>query len=464
MAVKVDKIFSIIIEVGWLLIFILSPIFFAPFVYGVWQVGEYFLFQVLVEIILFVWLAKIIIIFFARRQIPSIQSPSTQFPVFPAVIFIVILGLATIFSQSPTHSFWGYYFRKMGYLIWVHFFAFFLILFFNLKTQKQIARIFYVIVLTVVAVVIYGFLQTFGFDIFPWNQTPSLGNRIFSTLGQPNFLGSWLLLSAPVIIWILIGGREQPAKKVFEQYIFRPLIISLFLLCIFILVLTQSRGAWVGFFFSFFFFTVVFSWLQKQKRLTALLLIFFVLCCVLAIYLNLHPLTPRLGDSSLVVRLKTLSQLLAAGELRLIWWRDSWDLIKQKPILGYGPETQHLNFIRYYTPEFAALETINSYPDRAHNDFLDMLLISGVLGLVSYLFLIISTFWLGLKYVFKKTSSKIPVYSLRFMVLILLAGLVGYLISLQFSFHVIPTAVYFWGYLAVIFKIANPKSQIANNI
>ncbi|MCH7759526.1 O-antigen ligase family protein, partial [Patescibacteria group bacterium] len=364
----------------------------------------YFLFQVLVEIILLVWLIRIIL-----KGRVSIRGWISQIKfIFPALVFIFILGLATIFSQSLAHSFWGYYFRKMGYLIWLHFSAFFLILFFNLKTLKQIFRIFYVIVITLTLVVAYGVLQVFGFDIFSWSEGPVFTGRVFSTLGQPNFLGSWLLLAIPMLVWLISKVNHRRLASKFRLYFLKPILISLFLVSIFVLVLTQSRGAWIGFFFGFFFFSVIFAWLKKQKRLARLLLILFAVILIFIGYLNLYPLSSKPDDSFLKARFKTLSQFSTIGKLRLIWWQNSLELIQQKPILGYGPETQHLNFIRYYTPEFAALEAINNYPDRAHNDILDMLLISGILGLVSYLFFIGTAFYFGLKYIFKSTINHQP--------------------------------------------------------
>ncbi|MBU4369336.1 O-antigen ligase family protein [Patescibacteria group bacterium] len=499
------KVFNYIIEIGWLLIFAFSPVFFAPFVHGTWQIGESFLFQVLVEILCFVWIIKLIgtpVRLWRTGQALEHWNPSPPLadgagigtlkkiflklkPVLPAIIFIFILGLAAIFSQSFHYSFWGYYSRKMGYLIWLHFFIFFLILFFNLKTKKQIARIFYIITLTASLVVIYGFLQVFGFDFFNWSEPPSLGYRVFSTLGQPNFLASWLLLSFPAVLWIIFRYSSQHHLKAplfstfkkekkehldkttntsfLKKVFFRPIFVCLSLLTVIILVLTQSRGGWIGFFLALFFFIIIFSWQKNQKRLAILLFIFLVLFSFFILALNMSPLQIRPTDHLLTARVKTLSHLTDAGRLRFIWWQNSFDLIKQKPVLGFGPETQHLNFPQYYEPEYAALEGINQMPDRAHNDILDMTLMSGILGLISYLFLIFWVFFSGLKYIFQKSHSEFKVYSLRFIVLVLLAGLTGYLISLQFSFHVIPTAVYFWGYLAIILNIISTKQQALNN-
>ncbi|MFA6145751.1 MAG: O-antigen ligase family protein [Patescibacteria group bacterium] len=456
---NLPKTLDKIIEAGWLLIFGLSPIFFCPWVYGTWQIGEYFLFQVLTEIILFVWLAKII--FESRtnaansqRESVLSQRKSVMFRILPAIIFIVILGLATIFSKSPYHSFWGYYQRKMGYIIWLHFFAFFSILFFNLKDKKQIIRIFYAIIGSSVVVVVYGFLQIFGLDPFPWSESPFFNSRIFSTLGQPNFLASWLLLIIPIIFWALFKvARHWTSKNNFFNRIFkRPLIACLLFGTIISLVLTQSRSGWIGFFIAFFFFIIIWAYFKKQKRLSLLLLILLAVIILFVIYLNFNPIAPQKGDSFLIARLKTLTNFNETGKLRLIWWGNSLDLIKQAPIFGYGPEIQRFLFIPYYQPDFAVLEAINSYPDRAHNDILDTLLIGGILGLISYLFLIISAFCLGLKSVFKS----------KLEILVLLTGLIGYLVSIQFSFHVIPTAVYFWGYLAIVLKISLLPEE-ANN-
>ncbi len=455
---RILRAIDLLMEIGWLAIFFFLPLFFFPFVHGSWEISETFLTMTLVEIICFLWLVKAVIKWKVDFEFKKIKF------ILPAVIFIFILGLAMIWTQSPYYSFWGSYVRKMGYLMWLHFFLFFLILFFNLKTSKQIVRVFYVIASVAGIVAVYGFLQVFGMDFFHWSESPSLGHRVFSTFGQPNFLASWLLLALPIILWLFfsisrsLNRSDLAENNVFKKVFLRPIFICLFLLSLIILVLTQSRGAWIGFFFASFFFIIIFSWQKKKKTLVVFLLIFFILSMVFLTILNARPLMTREGDNPLIVRLKTLSNLSGAGQLRLIWWKNSLDLIKQRPLLGYGPETQELIFAKYYQPEYAALEGINQMPDRAHNDFLDVLLISGILGLISYMFLIVSVFWLGLKYIFKRTLLEFTVYGSRFMVLVLLTGLFGYLISLQFSFHFIPAAAYFWAYLAIILKITSLRS------
>jgi len=441
---RVLKSIDVLIEIGWLLIFFFLPLFFVPTVDGTWQISGSFLFQTLVQVICFFWLIKIILRGQTSREVGPLQKILRR--ILPVVSFIFILGLATIFSQSFYYSFWGYYLRKMGYLMWLHFFIFFLILFFNLKNRKQISRIFYVIVSVAGIVIFYGLLQILGMDFLRWSEVSLTGQRVFSTFGQPNFLASWLLLVMPVVLWSIINLKGYARLKL---VFLRPAGIVFFLLTLVILVFTQSRSAWLSLLLMFFFFTVVFFWQKGKKKASLSLLAVLLGGIIFLVILNLHPLPFREDENPLLVRLKTFSDLSSAGRLRFFWWKNSWDLIKQKPWFGYGPETMSLSSPHYYQPECAALEGINQVPDRAHNDFLDVLLNTGIFGLLAYLFLLVDVFYSGFR------SMKFSTVEDRPIILCLLTGLVGYLFSLQFSFHVISTAVYFWGYVAIILRISS---------
>jgi len=63
-------------------------------------------------------------------------------------------------------------------------------------------------------------------------------------------------------------------------------------------------------------------------------------------------------------------------------------------------------------------------------------------------------FYQGAKYI-KKTKNK----ERKVLVLSFMAGILGYLISIQFSFHVAPTIVYFFGFLAILIVLPNLKEE-----
>jgi len=439
------KKIDILMETGWLLIFFLVPLFFTNLLNSTWQISKLSLALFFIEFLTLLWFLKLI---FLKEKI--FEKNKIKF-ICPAFIFIFILGLAVLFSDFQQYGFWGYYFRQMGYLAYFHFFLFFLVLFFNLKTKKQVQRIFYAILTSLFLVVFYGILQILGVDPINWSEPAFLTQRIFSTLGQPNFLGSWLLLTLPIFIWLF--WHYFSPKKTNQSFpsttplFLVPLIICFFFFTLLALGLTQSRGAWIGFILSGLFLLIILMGQKRKKKVFKISFLFLILIFIVLFVFNFTPLLNNENDSVFWTRIKSLTQLKETGRLRIILWQQSLDLIKQKPLLGYGLESQHFIFASYYRPDQAALESINLMPDRAHNDFLDTLLISGILGGLAYLYLIISAFYFGLSNINSQFSEK------KLMILVLLTGLWGYLISLQFSFAVITTTLYFWGYLAILLKI-----------
>lgn len=437
MSQRIIKKIDIAMEAIWLLIIFLVPLYFDRFIFNPWEMAKNILFQSLTEILLCLFLIKIIIVgkyeFFTNIKI-KIKY------LIPGIIFIIILGISTIFSQVPWFSFWGSWERRMGYLAWLHFFIFAAILFFNLKTEIQIRRIIVTILIASSLVVIYGFIQLLGLEPFEWSEEAFTTHRVYSTIGQPNFYGSWLLLVIPLIFYSLI---------IFKNFYARFFISLLFIASLISLIFTQSRGGWIGFSLTIFLFFIISAWLKKKKKIVALLLILFTLLIGLTIYLNFHPPKFTPTDNPFIYRLKTLTNLKVFGRYRLMHWQASLDIIKNRILsrilIGSGLGSQRFNLPKYYQPEFAIYEAPNIYLDYTHNDILDMLLTSGVLGLISYLYLIGNAICFG----FKKLNqgSQLPKY--------LIIGLFGYLVSLQFSFHVMSTLLYFW--LFIIFLIINTQ-------
>ena len=440
-----------ILEKGWLLVFLFSPLFFATFLNGTWQVSEALFFQVLVEILFGIYLVKIILL-------NKINHKADLRLLIPIIGFFIVLIISTIISNYPFHSFWGDYLRKMGFLLYSHVFLFFLILFLNLKNIKQVVRIGYATILSTIIVSGYGILQFFELDPLNWAESPTAinGGRLFSTLGQPNFLASWLLFAIPILAWLVFKkGYFDNWKPNLKKIFIRPALVCLFFITVLVLVLSQSRGGWLGFLIAFFFFIIVFSFIVKQKRLGKLLSILFLVLIIFVTYININPLhLSKSNEGTILYRIKSLSHLSEKGELRFMWWQDALGLIKEKPFFGYGLETQKFNFRKSYHPKTALLEAINSYPDRIHNDILDTLYASGFVGLFFYVFLIILAFYQGAKYI-KKTKNK----ERKVLVLSFMAGILGYLISIQFSFHVAPTIVYFFGFLAILIVLPNLKEE-----
>ena len=437
---KIKRIIDIALEALWLAIIFFVPVFFLRQCHNIFEIPKNILFQILTEFLLFFYIIKIIIFSGNRDRWAKIKS------FWPAFVFILVLGVSTIFSEVKWFSFWGSWERRMGFLAWLHFFIFSLVLLLNLKSKKQVYRILISIIFSSILVVFYGLIQSQGLDIFGWTYDPFAMGRIFSTIGQSNFLGSWLLLVIPVPLILLY-------RKSFKTKI---LAIFLFLLLLYTLFLTKSRGAMVGLIALFSFLS--FAWIWKKNKKLIIIPIFcalFVFCVLFFSQTDIQKSDELSVSSPFFARIQSFTNLKEAGQYRLMHWQASVDLIKQKPILGYGIATQRFNFPKYYQPEFAIYEKPNIYLDYAHNDILDILLSAGFLGLIGYLLLVGYVFIRGLKYFLKKSKES----DSQIIVLGLMAGLFGYLFSILFSFHVMSTLVYFWVFCVLIIVLSG-SSQI----
>ncbi len=69
-----------------------------------------------------------------------------------------------------------------------------------------------------------------------------------------------------------------------------------------------------------------------------------------------------------------------------------------RPLIGYGPESMHVAYNKFFPAELAGIEKRNASPDRSHNETWDALVTTGILGLLAYLVLFASIFYYGLKW------------------------------------------------------------------
>lgn len=131
------------------------------------------------------------------------------------------------------------------------------------------------------------------------------------------------------------------------------------------------------------------------------------------------PLQDQVRQVSALQRLTTITELQSGtGKVRGLIWQGTVDLISihepiefpdgskdrlnfLRPLVGYGPESMYVAYNSFYPPELGHYESRTASPDRSHNEVLDSLVITGVLGLAIYLFTFVSFFawgfhWLGL--------------------------------------------------------------------
>ena len=291
-------------------------------------------------------------------------------------------GVITALALDPVGSFWGAYERGGGLLGWMAALVF-LFTAWRMTRQGHMLWLIDAALLGAVAPVLYGYLQRLGLDpVQGAGISFPLGQRAASTLGNPLYLGDYLLLILALalarrMVWPPAHGG---ARRVLEGMI---------LLSLGLLILTGSRSAYLGLTVG----AAVWILCQWHTRRTpdkgagwawGLAAGGVILAGALIGWL----LWPRLQHGG------TFQQ-------RLLIWQGVAQMVRARPrvwALGLGFDNLPLALAPYLPPALAHFEPdlMLRVPDRAHTWPLDLLVTGGmvwVLGWVSLVGVALVRLW-----------------------------------------------------------------------
>ena len=146
------------------------------------------------------------------------------------------------------------------------------------------------------------------------------------------------------------------------------------------------------------------------------------------------------------------------SKIRLIVWRGAINLWQSSPknmLIGTGPETFAYNFLPYRPKELNQTSEWDFLYNKAHNEYIDILVEQGLIGFTAYLILlgIFVRQFLSINSKLQITSSKNTKYKIldtKYLSVALLSGWIGFLVTNFFGFTVVPTALLFWLYPAIL--------------
>jgi len=371
-----------------------------PINYELFEYNKMMLTYGLTIIIVGAWISKMIL----QRKILIRRTP---FDV-PIAIFLISQLLSTLFSIDRHTSFWGYYSRFHGGLLST--FSY-IILYYSLVSnikKRESLRYLHWLLGSVFLVSFYGILEHFGIDAKYWVQ--DVQNRVFSTLGQPNWLAAWLAVLIPLPIALVLQQRfSWSFNKKSLKFAIYYLLFTFFLLC---LLYTKSRSGLLGFAVSWSFFWGFTAWCycRLQKPLQRILLCNFLISHFLIIVLASlagTPFTPSLSDFLKQLPKKTwaaesaiapqptptiIPEVLRGGteslEIRKIVWQGALAIWRAYPVFGSGVETFAYSYYNFRPVEHNLVSEWDFLYNKAHNEYLNFLATTGTVGLGTYLLLI----------------------------------------------------------------------------
>lgn len=444
---RAQKILYNIVEWSILSAIFLVPIYFAFFQenYTVFDLNK----SVLLRLCLLVALSAVLIVFSLTGKIPRLNSKSM---ILIWVILLVAFIVSTVFSLQPMISLFGSYERQQGLLNLVAYLLFFLLLIIFFHSREQLKRIIVTLNISAGVVCLYGILQVLGLDFLHWSESSEL--RIFSTFGQPNFFGHYLVVMIPLTIYsIVFLGRH-----LFVRLSWSLLLVSE----LFCLLFTYSRGAWLALSVAVFICLVSCLWYYKKKALTLILVSIAVVLGVILVIPNtrLSILTNfNTQNSGFFARAVSVFDFNSGStSVRIKYWKASWQILKQaslpRILIGFGPDVETNLFVGQYQPDWAYYEGLNAFPDRAHNNFFDIIFQFGILGLGALL----SLAFVCLKNLYKMLKHETG--DSFWFALAIAGSLIAYTVNNFFSFSLTTMTILFYVLLALAWRLSNSTESI----
>lgn len=433
----------------WLLInltLLITPIFLLPYLIGSTIFPKFFIFSSLTLILLFFFLLKL---FFENNRF------------FLSPLFYFLIGLAliatltTFFSPHPSTSFWGNYHRSDGLVCFLGYLFFSFLIYSYLKLPNKKITLMKTISLSGFLVSFLALAQYLGYIIPHFSLDPY---RVSSTLGNPDFLGSFLVLTLPLTLVLALNLKSDRRLTHRVNFYLFSLATATQLTALY---LTYTRAAWIGAFFSF---PLLIFYLYKAvregriKKSTVARVLLIIVFFQIIYFLSAPYLARQLPEfpfsfedetydflssfkTALISRFVTLPQ---TAMVRMGLYHQALKVIKEKSFLGTGLDAYQFFSARYNWLLRPFHQTTMMISDRPHNDFLQLAANLGSVGLLIYLALIIFTFFTGFK-ALKRSNWPDKLFLASF-----LTGFIGYLIQNQFSFNIIPTALFFMVFVALI--------------
>ena len=224
-------------------------------------------------------------------------------------MYAAIYLVGTFFSVNLKGS-------LLGGMLTVAFVLFTIMLENSITTRRQLDVLIAMMVLAGTVVALYGILQYlfgWGYQSTAWVDTEMFGDsfRVPSTLENPNMLGQYLILAIP------LGGAGLLSAKDWGQRVWYFICCGIMCVC---MLLTLSRGAWLGLLFAGFVFVLFLQ--PRLLLLTPIALVALYFCDAGHHYQPVCHIGD-LGDSS--------------TSYRVFIWMGTLAMLKDYWLCGIGP-------------------------------------------------------------------------------------------------------------------------------
>ncbi len=373
-------------------------------------------------------------------------------PLFWAILaFIGVRILSGIFGVDPGNSFFGSESRmdgNLGYAMLLGWLMAVLLFFDSKEWWNKLFKISSIVALisSLFAIIQAFFLQG-GYFLSGKDPLNSFWiYRLIGTLGNPIFFAGYIL---PHIFLSAFLALKETDKK----YKYFWIVLSVFF--VLTVLLTRTRGAIISLFATSVFLAIIGGahLLKNNKKL-------FAKSAMLGLPVLI--LVALVSKFVLWTRLASIFLLSDTAATRLLLWKVGFIGFLDKWLFGWGPENYSYIFSKFYNPMSLKYSFYETWGDKPHNQFVEILSTTGILGFIAFvaiIFLASHSLWRLMK---AESFNKLRTSFLPY--LLISGGIISYTIHIFFAFDTLESRMIFFLLLGFIIFSQTASLNISGKI
>lgn len=365
--------------------------------------------SLIIMLLCLVGYASLLLVLVRDRERKLAWAPINRYIILYAAVYLA----GTVFSVDLASS------LNPG-LLSVGLILFSVVLYNSVTSRGQLDALLALMVIVAAAVSVYGILQYifgWGYQSAAWvdnDMFSSITFRVASTLDNPNMLGQYLILAIP------LGGARLLSAKSWPSRVFWFGCCGAMCVC---MLLTFSRGAWLGLLFAGAVFAVLLNPRLMLLVPVALVAMWFVL------------------PDTVIDRFTSIGNLSdASTSYRVYIWMGTLDMLKNYWLCGIGPGDAAFNKV------YPAYSYSGIIAPHSHNLFLQIVCDAGIAALAVFVILLFVYFRMMCAAISRERDWSSRVYQVAFT-----AGVFGFMVQAMtdYSFYNYRVMFLFWTYLAL---------------
>lgn len=414
---------------------VLAVVFMAPLSITLSDLGiksDYDLFLPTEPLLFGIALLFLLKVFYEKKYDYRIAKHPISLAIYSYLAWILITSIT---STMPLVSV-KFFIAKIWFIVPFYFFGAYMF-----KDKSNIKKYAWVYIFGMLIVILYTLVRQF--------QLGFLSQKVAHYAVTPFFrdhtaYGAALTFVLPVLVAFLTIYKSKSSKV---------LITLLIIIYCFALILSYTRAAWVSIIISVFVMIFIrlkinFTYIFTGVFIVLLVALFYNHKIMMYLEKNKQESTGDLAKHAQSIANITTD---ASNLERINRWKSAWRMFKEKPYLGFGPNTYMFQYAPYQMSYEKTIISTN-FGDRgnAHSEYLGPLAESGVPGMLTFLLVVILSAYYGIKVYYKCKTREMKNITMGVLI-----GLFTYFIHgiLNNFLTTDKISALFWGFIGIIVAI-----------